>query len=81
MEKINMEDNKIEVKQEVKQEEKLDYVTKEELKNILLEVLGKKEKIAREIDSILNERSQYVKNLTSLNNQAYLKLIGVFYNN
>ena len=44
-------------------------------------VLGKKEKIAREIDSILNERSQYVKNLTSLNNQAYLKLIGVFYNN
>ena len=44
-------------------------------------VLGKKEKIAREIDSILNERSQYVKNLTSLNNEAYLKLIGVFYNN
>ena len=44
-------------------------------------VLGKKEKIAREIDSILNERSQYVKNLTSLNNEAYLKLIGVLYNN
>ncbi len=35
-----MDDNK----PEVKQEEKLDYVTKEELKNILLEVLGKKEK-------------------------------------
>ena len=44
-------------------------------------VLGKKIKVAKEIDTILNERSQYVKNLTSLNNEAYLKLIGVFYNN
>jgi hypothetical protein len=44
-------------------------------------ILGKKIKISKEIDNILNERSQYVKNLTSLNNEAYLKLIGVFYNN
>jgi hypothetical protein len=46
-----------------------------------VQLLGRKEKAAREIDTILNERSQYVKNLTSLNNEAYLKLIGVFYNN
>jgi len=41
---------------------------------------SKKEKAAREIETILNERSQYVKDLTSLGNEAYLKLIGVFYN-
>lgn len=46
-----------------------------------VQLLSRKEKAAREIDTILNERSQYVKNLTSLNNEAYLKLIGVFYNN
>jgi hypothetical protein len=43
MEKINMEDNKI----EVKQEEKVEYVSKkdfEAFQNILLEALGKKEK-------------------------------------
>lgn len=45
-----------------------------------VQVLSRKEKVAREIDTILNERSQYVKNLTSLSNEAYLKLIGVFYN-
>ncbi|HNW90507.1 MAG TPA: DEAD/DEAH box helicase [Bacteroidales bacterium] len=41
---------------------------------------SKKEKAAREIETILNERSQYVKDLTSLGNEAYLKLIGVLYN-
>ena len=41
---------------------------------------NKKEKATREIETILNDRSQYVKNLTSLANEAYLKLIGVFYN-
>jgi len=41
---------------------------------------SKKEKVAREIETILNERSQYVMDLTSLGNEAYLKLIGVFYN-
>lgn len=41
---------------------------------------SKKEKAVREIETILNDRSQYVMDLTSLSNEAYLKLIGVFYN-
>lgn len=43
-------------------------------------VLGKKEKVAREIETILHERSQYVRNMTSLNNEPFLKLLSVFYN-
>lgn len=44
------------------------------------QVLSRKEKIAREIETILSQRSQYVQNLTSLNNEPYLKVIAVFYN-
>ena len=34
----------------------------------------------REIETILNESSQYYKNLTSLRGDAYLKVLAVFYN-
>lgn len=43
-------------------------------------VLGKKIKASKEIETILHKRSQYVQNMTSLNNKPYLKVIGVFYN-
>ncbi|WP_452228967.1 helicase-related protein [Lacinutrix sp. MEBiC02404] len=36
---------------------------------------------AYEIETILNNSSQYFKNLTSLNGDPYLKVIAVFYNN
>jgi len=39
----------------------------------------RKEKALRKIDTILSERSQFVQDLTSLNNDAYLKLLAVFF--
>ena len=39
----------------------------------------RRDKAIRKIETILNERSQFVKDLTSLNNDAYLKLLAVFF--
>lgn len=41
---------------------------------------NKKANSIRTIETILSEKSQFFKDLTSLNNEAYLKLICVFYN-
>ena len=41
---------------------------------------NKKEKTFQQIDTILNEQSQFFKDQTSLNNEAYLKLLAVFFN-
>jgi SNF2 family DNA or RNA helicase len=40
---------------------------------------NRKEKEMRRIETILHERSQFVKDLTSLNNDAYLKLLAIFF--
>ncbi|MBL7791119.1 MAG: DEAD/DEAH box helicase [Saprospiraceae bacterium] len=39
----------------------------------------RKEHAIRKIDTILHDQSQFVKDLTSLNNDAYLKLLAVFW--
>lgn len=39
-----------------------------------------KEKKEREIETILSEKSQFYKDLTSLDNHPYIKLLAVFYN-
>ena len=41
---------------------------------------GKKDSKKREIETILSSTSQYNKNLTSLQGEAYLKTLAVFYN-
>lgn len=41
--------------------------------------LPQKERAIRKIDTIFSEQSQFVKDLTSLNNDAYLKLLAVFF--
>jgi hypothetical protein len=42
--------------------------------------MGKKESRIREIQTILDSSSQYFKNLMSLRQDAYLKVLAVFYN-
>ena len=43
-------------------------------------IKSKKEKTLLEIETILGERSQYNKNLMSLRNDAYIKILAVFFN-
>jgi len=42
---------------------------------------GKKDSKKREIETILSSTSQYNKNMTSLQGEAYLKVLAVFFNN
>ena len=51
---------------------------KDKLETVSLK--NKKKKSFQQIDTILNEQSQFFKDLTSLNNEAYLKLLAVFFN-
>ena len=41
---------------------------------------GKKDSKKREIETILSSTSQYNKNMTSLQGDAYLKVLAVFFN-
>jgi hypothetical protein len=41
---------------------------------------GKKDSQKREIETILSSTSQYNKNITSLQGDAYLKVLAVFFN-
>jgi hypothetical protein len=41
---------------------------------------GKKDSKKREIETILSSTSQYNKDMTSLQGDAYLKVLAVFYN-
>ncbi len=51
---------------------------KDKLETVSLQ--RKKAENTRQIDTILNEQSQFFKDQTSLNNEAYLKLLAVFFN-
>jgi len=57
--------------------EQLELGSSEKADNVFLR--QRKDKAARKIETILNEQSQFMKDLTSLNNDAYLKLLAVFF--
>lgn len=57
--------------------EQLDLFTHETYGHLWTHIRDKRQ---REIDTILNSSSQYFKNLTSLQGEAYLKVLAVFYN-
>lgn len=54
----------------------LEFVDKES--NIFIK--ASKDKKVRQIETILNEKSQYYKDITSLDNHPYIKLLAVFFN-
>jgi SNF2 family DNA or RNA helicase len=63
---------------ESKNQLELDFSTKETTNNYWTRARDKQQ---RDIETILNETSQFYKNYTSLKAEPYLKLIAVFFNN
>jgi len=59
------------------------FDTGEEIETVVIQnnlFKNKKEKIIKTIDTIKSKKSQFYKNMLSLNNDPYLKLLAVFYN-